>query len=200
MPNLKINRNLKGCALSYHELLNLSIDQMERVLMSPEFKQALYDVIAKSHELEGELSIWKHKTVLEIFENLFEKATNGNFEMTLTLHTYYTAKKVYGYGYATDANIYLNTKYLGSYNADDLEDLKKVGSNLTHEHGHDCGYDHDFAATSRRKNSICYLLNDAYEIAFDQIHNINQGEGPEETNPEIVYYVPWYKKLFKWFR
>lgn len=194
IKNLKINSNLNGVSGSKNKaVLKAAIERMEIVLLSDYFLQALYDVIEDSNGLEGELSTWKNATVQEIYENLFELILGQN-EINLTLHTYYSPKAVIGYGYAGTTDIYLNTKYLGAYTADDIEDLKNVGSNLLHEHGHDCGYSHDFKRTRRRKNSICYLLNEAYEIAFDQIF------GHTETAPPVSYYVPWYKRIFSWLR
>lgn len=190
IPNLEITYDMSGVSGSKNKaVLIAAIERMKIVLLSDYFLQALYDVIETSNDLEGELSTWKNATVHEIYKNLFD-FENGTHKIHLTLHTYYSAKRVIGYGYAGTTDIYLNTKYLGAYTVDDLSDLKAVGSNLTHEHGHDCGFDHDFKATARRKNSICYLLNDAYEIAFDQIFKI-----PEV---KIDYYTPWYKRLFKW--
>lgn len=193
MKKLTISYDLKGVSSKYRPLLEAAIEKMEIVLASDHFQDALHSVISRSNNLEGELSTWKNATLKEIYENLLGME-NGQGHIHLTLHTYYTAKRVIGYGYKNTTDIYLNTKYLGSYQVDDLEDLKKVGSNLTHEHGHDCGFEHDFNATARRKNSIAYLLNDAYEIAFERIFGSTDPTEPKE----VIYKKPWYKRLFSW--
>lgn len=176
---MKIETTFKNFDNRYRPLVEASIAPMERVIPSVEFFEALQDEISKSNGLEGELSTWKNATVKEIFSNLLP--------MSLTIDTYYTAKDVIAYGMPDDDEIRLNMKYLEQYSKDSLEDKMYIGSNLLHEHGHNCGFDHDFYATSRRENSLCRILNRSYERAFRKIYGL-----PE---PVVKYYTPWYKRL-----
>jgi len=189
---LNIKRNYHLVSYDHKELLDRSIDRMEIVLVHDAFKDALYDLISKSNELEGELSEWKNKTVKEIYEVLFDSKDGDFCSITLEIFTYYTAANVIGYGTAANKNIYVNRKYLNTYEPGNLFDLRAVGSNLLHEHGHDCGFDHDFDSTRRRPNSIAYILGKAYQIAYSQIYNIEY--------KEKVLYVPWYKRFLQWFK
>lgn len=179
-----IGINFKNFNMNYRSLIEKAVVHMEKVLNNELFGEILADEISKSNGLEGELSKWKHASVDEILATLFP--------ITLNLNTYYTRRNVIGYGYPNDKNIYLNTKYLSGYSVDRLLDLMEVGSNLLHEHSHDCGFDHDFKATRRRPNSLSYILNRAYERTFKQLNNIQDAA-------VVRYYVPWYKKLLPWY-
>lgn len=191
-----ITYDLKGVKSKYVPLLQEAISKMEIVLSSDKFQDALYAVISRSNNLEGELSEWKNKTLYQIYNQFLGiDRILGTGLIELKLHTYYSSKKVIGYGYKGTNDIYLNTKYLSTYQVDDLEDLKKIGSNLSHEHGHDRGFEHDYYATARRKNSLSYLINEAYEIAFEQIFGLAD---PSEVPAEVIYKKPWYKRLFSW--
>lgn len=191
---LKILRDYHNVSNTHKELFDLSIDEMENVLVHQAFLDCLYEEIDKSNGLEGELSHWKNKTVKEIYKNIFDSVDMPNelAKITLEIFTYYTTSNVLGYGTAADRNINVNTKYLNTYSPGDLYDRRAVGSNLTHEHGHDCGYEHDFKSTARRPNSIAYILGRAYNRAYSQIYGI------EYIEP--VKFVPWYKRIFKWFK
>jgi hypothetical protein len=185
--NMKVNIdiNFKKFDNKYRELITLAVLRMEEVLASPIFFEMLSDEIANSRGLEGELSKWKRATVHEIHEALYP--------IVLNLHTYYTSDNVIGFGYASSKDIYINTKYLSKYTVDDPYDLMEVGSNLLHEHSHDCGFDHDFKATDRRRNSLSYILNRAYERAFKRYYGLSTG-----ARSTVVYKVPWWRKLWNW--
>lgn len=183
---MQIAYDLRGVEEKYREVVLAAIKCMEEVIPSEEFMQALIDEIFLSNGLEGELSEWKYSTPELIYKQLLP--------IKLELRTYYSIKNVIGFGYPNDATIYLNTKYLGRYKVDNLEDLMSIGSNLLHEHSHDCGFEHDFYNTSKRKNSISYLLNRVYERAFREVYNLGNSEPPRGT------YIPWWKRLFNRLR
>jgi hypothetical protein len=169
--NVVIEADLKGVETKYLDLFRAVIKDMQVVLENDAWDHALRDVIAGSNGLEGELSQWKNKTWQQIRDRFFvryDKEAN-TYHVRLIIKTYYTIKRVVGYGVASDDIIRVNTKYLSSYSAKDSEDRKKVGSNLIHEEYHNRGMDHDSSATARRKHSIAYLSNDAFEIAYDAI-------------------------------
>ena len=186
---INVTADLDGVVKNLRPLFEAAVNLMPAVLEDPRFLENLADEISRSKNLEGELSLWKNKTPKEIFDQLFKKHPEVSI-INLTILTYYTAKNVIGYGYANTTDIYVNTKYLVNYELNDLEDLMNIGSNLLHEHGHDCGFSHDFKSTSRRPNSICYILNRAFEKTFRQIHNL--------PAPAPVYYTPWWKKILPW--
>lgn len=164
----------------YKPIVLMAILRMEDVLSSKIFFEMLVDEIYETN-LEGELSEWKTATPKDIHEQLFP--------ITLYLNTYFTYNNVIGYGRPSDNHIFINTKYLSKYDIDDPLDLMEIGSNLLHEHSHDCGFSHDFRTTPRRPSSISYVLNRAYERAFRIIYKF--------PLPEINYYVPWYKRLWR---
>jgi hypothetical protein len=173
----------------YKALFDASVADMVTVLNHPRFMAIFAEELNDSRDakgvLKGELSAWKDKSAQEIFNRLF---ING--ELRLIIHTYYTAKRVIGYGVHSNDNIYVNTKYLASYTVDDPEDRKQVGSNLGHEEYHNRGMDHDFKATTRRKHSVCYIFNDAYKRAHDEL--IQGGVSPEPSAP-VYRKKPWWK-------
>jgi hypothetical protein len=170
----------------HRPIIVLSVERMEEVVFSSVFFEILKDEISKSNGLEGELSKWKDASPEEIYAQLFP--------ITLHLSTYYTYKSVYGYGYANDDIIRLNTKYLSTYKLFNDIHLMLVGSNLFHEHSHNRGFDHDFKNTLRRKNSLSYILNRAYERAYRQIFNLSV-----PVVKPVVVSIPWYKRAFRWF-
>lgn len=184
---MNFTADLSGVLPRYRPLFQAAIEKMPEVIKSPLFLHNLKAEILKSKNLEGELSKWKNASMEEIYQYIVAS------DIHLVLHTYYTVKNVIGYGYASTVDIYVNTKYLVNDSLDDLEDLMDIGSNLLHEHGHDMGFDHDFKATRRRPNSICYILNRAYEKTFKQVYGL-----PEK--PQIVYVTPWWKKILNVFR
>jgi hypothetical protein len=176
-----VTADLSGVLPRYRILFEAAIQKMSPVLSSPLFLENLKDEISKSNLLEGELSIWRTKSAQEIISQL-------GSTIHLKVLTYYTANNVIGYGNASTVDIYVNTKYLVNDSVEDLEDLMDIGSNLVHEHGHDCGFEHDFRSTKRRPNSICYVLNRAYDRTFRQVYGL-----PDK--PQIVYAIPWWRKI-----
>lgn len=183
---MNVSANLDNVLERYRPLFIAALKKMGPVIASPLFLKNLKDEIEASRNLEGELSKWKTSSAEEIYSHILNDG-----EMHLILHTYYTAKNVIGYGYASSVDIYVNTKYLINDSLDDLEDLCDIGSNLLHEDGHDKGFSHDFKSTKRRPNSICYILNRVYEKTFRQVYGL-------PIKKPVVYVVPWYKKILPW--
>lgn len=166
---------------TYRPMVLMAILRMEDVLSSPIFYNCLAEEIMRSNNLEGELSKWKKASLEEIYNQLFP--------ITLYLNTYYSIRNVIGYGLPGTKNIYLNTKFLAGYSINNTIDLMYIGSNLLHEHSHDCGFDHDFKPTARRENSLSYILNRAYERAYRKYYKL----------PELILklHTPWYKRLWR---
>jgi len=80
---------------------------------------------------------------------------HGN--ITVDTEMYYTFKRVLGYTIENVHKIWLNRKYMMSWNICDLSSL------LGHENSHKVGFGHDFKATSRRVNSVPYSVNAAFK-------------------------------------
>lgn len=60
------------------------------------------------------------------------------------------------------------------------------GSTILHERGHiQMGFQHDFWATKRRENSLCYLLNRVFEQTAQEL-------GYRESKPKPVTRTPWW--------
>lgn len=185
--SIRIATDINGVEEKYRKMILKAVVYMESVIDSTEFKTELGRVIAESNELEGELSEWKKSTPELIYVQLLP--------ISLVLRTFYTIRNTVGYGYENSKDIHLNTKFLSRYDIDDLEDLMYIGSNLLHEHGHDCGFSHDHEVTDRRPNSICYILNRAYERAFRQLYL------PTKLEPAPVVKVsPWYVRSWSWIK
>ena len=185
---MKITYDIKGVENRYKKLIEASIADMEVVLSSEEFAKAFAEEVAYSNNLEGELSKWRKKTTPEILDYLLKTP------IKLEIKTYYTSRRVIGYGLASDDLIRVNTKYLSQYTVDDPWDRMEVGSNLCHEHSHNIGFDHDFERTRRRKNSLSYLLNDAYKAAYQKV--IIKKAVPPVWPVKTYKKKPWWKRLF----
>lgn len=223
--NVKINATIKGVDSKYKPLFEKSLERMKIVYESQEFLDAMKAVIKSSNNLEGELSKWKNKSAVEIYEQFFNRydKESDTYHLDLEIETYYTSKRVIGYGVVGDDIIRVNTKYLSSYTLTDEYDLRAVGSNLTHEEYHNKGMSHDSNATARRKHSVCYLSNDAYEIAYSKLFiekiktpqpapaiEIPSPTPPVLTKPPVITeppvevpkedYVTWYNKFFGFFK
>lgn len=183
---MNISANISGVLEKFRPLFSAAISKMGPVIESPLFLENLNSEIALSKNLEGELSYWRKSSAEEIYRHIY-----NNGVMFLILHTYYSSKSVIGYGTSASTDIYVNTKYLIDDSLEDLEDLCDIGSNLIHEDSHDKGFSHDFKATTRRKNSLCYILNRVYEKTFRQVYGL-------PAKPEIIYVTPWYKKILPW--
>lgn len=154
--------------LEHEYMLACAARQMSMIIGGPHFLPALHEEIEKSNKLEGEKSIWKDATPLQIFAALHTKP----HKIELTIETYHTWKNVIGYGLPSDTIIRVNKKYLNRYDLHSTSDRIKIASNLLHEHGHDMGFKHDFLRTKRRTNSICYVLNRVYEKAAQKHYGV----------------------------
>ena len=171
--------------------------EMKRVLNHENFKENLLYLLRTRNYAEGELSEWRHHSPESIYEYLMDGSEILHPEkdgvLNLWVDDYYSFKKVIGYTTRSDDYIYSNTKYL------DHRSAKMVGSNYVHEWGHKKGFSHDFRSTSRRRNSLCYLLNIAYETTWDDLYT---GDVVPEADKIKVctrtWYTLWLGKKCKW--
>ena len=137
--------------------------EMQSVLRSDYFRLAFIGLLSSRNYQHGETSKWKYASEGEIYLHLMqggevltpEKDNNIDIEVD----DYYSFKRVIGYTYPNIKTQFVNSKYFDSRTS------RLCGSNFLHEYGHKLGFGHDFRRTSRRADSLCYLLNEAYEAA-----------------------------------
>lgn len=165
--------------------------KMEVVINSVAFKNIFIRTLENRDYANGELSLWKDQTPIAIYNHFMSGAetlspTKDN-KMDIDIDDYYTWKRVIGYTYRNISTIFVNTKYF------DKRGPKLIGSNICHEYGHKIGWDHDFRRTKRRKDSLCYLLNEIYEYAYDSVY-------PEEKEPvkRPRRRRSFFRRLFSW--
>jgi len=149
------------------EKAQLVADEMRLVYNSDVFRGIFLTLLDQRDYQKGELSDWRYHTPDEIYRYFMNGvevlSPELDYEVDFFVDDYYTFKKVIGHTYPNDKYVYSNTKYL------DRRSSKLVGSNFTHEYGHKKGFKHDFRRTKRREDSLSYLLNIAYERAWDVI-------------------------------
>lgn len=184
--NVEAVLDLTGVATKYHPLFRESVKDLVKVLESHHWDEAWKALYKTSNKWEGELNkklkpLGPEKVALILFSRGPQKEVDADgvpkYKIYLDLNTYYTIRSVIGYGVASNDEIYVNTKYLSAYTADDRNDRKRVSSNLAHEEAHNCGCDHDYEATAKRKHSLAYLHNDALEIAWDKVFKVGYDHG-----------------------
>lgn len=144
--------------------------EMETIVNSDLFRELVLAIKYK----HGETSYWRDAPNQEIYDHIISGKETLNpiedGEIDIVIDDYYTWRRVIGYTYPNIQTIYTNTKYFDSENLSPERHHRKMsGSNAMHEYGHKLGFDHDFRATSRRKYSLCYLLNDIYEQCWDEL-------------------------------
>lgn len=162
---------------------------MNIVLNHEIFHKVLLDILDNSPYGSGELSdfkYWNPKDLIEYFFDGSEKLSPiKDGVMNIDLDDYYTIKKVIGYTNKNTPTIFTNTKYF------DKRTSKLIGSFFCHEYGHKKGFDHHFFNTKVRQFSLSYLLNVAYEKAWELIFNGDQAA----ADKKIVCKRTW-KTLF----
>lgn len=159
---------------------SLIVDEMRIVLNSENLKNKILRIT----EYDGELSKWKGATITAIYSHIMSGAEvldpEVDYEMDLFVDDYYTPTNTVGKTYPNDKFIYTNTNFF------DTNSTKRIGSNFFHEWGHKLGFAHDYKDTPRRKRSLCYLMNRAYEEAWEDIF----GE-PSENDKVMVCERSW---------
>lgn len=177
------------------EKAQLIAEEMQIVYNSDVFKEVFLDLLDKRDYKSGELSKWAYETpdaIYAYFMNGVEiLSPELDYEVDFFLDDYYTIKRVIGHTYPSDKYVYTNTRYF------DVSSSKMSGSNFTHEYGHKKGFKHDFRRTSRRNDSLCYILNDAYEIAWERIFG-DVSERDKRLVCKRVWYKLWIGKKCWW--
>lgn len=78
-------------------------------------------------------------------------------KVVVDIRTYYTMKRVLGYTIPGKNKIWINRKYMLTWNQCDLASL------LGHESSHKIGYGHSYYATKERPFSVPYSINAAFK-------------------------------------
>lgn len=161
------------------------------ILNSPYFKSAFLDILSTLKYKNGETSAWKHASPEEIYHHFYSGMEvlqpKKDNEMDLEFKIKNARSSIFGWTYGNTITIWQNTDY---YNDFSLKGRMESGSNIVHEWGHKLGFGHDFYNTARRDNSLCYLLNKAYEEAFIRYHQIT-------IRKTQVCYRSWKTLFFK---
>lgn len=187
--SLKVNANLDGISNPYLSLVKGSVTVLQNVLESQEFLDHFLAEMSKSNNLEGELSEWKDKSAKAIYYqylNLDSTGTLGSIDLTLKTYNNPFTSAV-GYGNPGEKEIYLNIKFFKKFIANFIG-FGNVASVEAHEHGHKRGFGHQFSASTVRENSLPYVINRAFDLAFFQLYDIKQ--------EPIVYKKRWYVRLW----
>ena len=163
--------------------------EMEIIINLQLFKDNFISILERSDYRNGELSGWKNKTSLEIYDHFMSGAETLTPQkdgvMNIEVDDYYTFKSVFGYTMEHIPTIFTNTKYF------DVNTTKEIGSNFCHEWGHKIGFDHDFKSTYRRNFSLCYLLNLIYEKTYNQHFGLIVDD--QKIYCKRKWYAPWKK-------
>lgn len=171
-------------------------NEMQLILRSNKFKENFINLLSLRDYQEGELSIWASHSPEEIYNYLMDGSEiltpELDCEIDIVLDDYYTWKRVIGYTYKNTNIIYSNTKYLDSYSS------KEVGSNYIHEYGHKKGFDHDFRNTARRADSLCYLLNIAYEKTWEDMFGDDTSPSDKVLECFRTWCTLWLFKKCNW--
>lgn len=141
--------------------------EMEIIINSEVFKDKFYQELMNRNYHVGETSKWKDTHPTEIIAHFYSGWERlrpmDDYIFQIDIDDYWTFKRVIGYTKSNISTVFVNTKYF------DKRSLMLCGSNICHERGHNIGFTHDFRNTKRRKDSVCYILNDVYEFTHNKL-------------------------------
>lgn len=130
-----------------------AFELIKKVVASDEFKSK---VLNKTYNGKKQFVQNNGLTNSQIYKKILEaseKLTPGkNNTMDLVLTTYYTEANVIGYTKASIKTIYMNRRYLSTFQP------YQVAMNLFHEWLHKLGFGHDYESTTRRPHSVPYAI------------------------------------------
>lgn len=184
---LKVNINFaKLNTITRRKKAAIIQNEMELILKSVEFRDNLINLLDASDYQNGELSKWGDATPEEIYTHIMRGqeilSPELDNEIDIIVDDYYSLKSVIGYTYPNDPQQYTNVRFF------DVRTSKANGSNFFHEYGHKLGFKHDFRRTKRRKFSLCYLMN----IAYEQTHDMLFQGTTSPSDAVLVCTRPWY--------
>lgn len=148
-----INANLSGFDRDHEEKVYAAFELIKKVIASDEFKSKVLNKTYNGKKTYvdngGYTNAQIYKKILEASEKLNPGKNNT---MDLTLKTYYVSDPVIGYTMPSINTIYMNRKYLNTF------EPHEVAMNLTHEWLHKLGFKHAAQMNDARPHSVPYAV------------------------------------------
>ncbi len=159
---VRVNFNrLQGFTPAEREKLQRAAELVERVVNSPEFRQAVLD---KTHGGERRFANAGGMSNEEIYAAILAakenhtSAADGEIDLDLTLRNFsFFQRNVVGYTYESTPEITMNRRFFSQYTP------AEIAGNMVHEWLHKLGFDHDFRSTSQRPHSVPYAVGEIVE-------------------------------------
>jgi len=165
-------------------------NEMQLIMRSNLYRDKFLKMLDEREYVNGELSKWKYASPNEIYYHVMSAREVLNpeedNEVDIWVDDYYSFRRIIGFTSTKDKYIHTNTRYF------DKRTSKLNGSNFHHEWGHKMGFSHDKRNTKRRKNSLCYLMNEIYEQCWDIMFS-----EPSANDKVLVCYRSWRNLWFK---
>ena len=147
-------------------------------------------------DFSGETSEWKNKSNKEIYDHFMsgaetlrpEKDNEADIDIDI-FNPSFASRNTVGYTYKTVLKQWINRKFFWAMS------IIGVEGNITHEWGHKLGFDHDYKATKRRPQSICYQLNKI--IKYCHLRLIDKKDVVQAVKKT---YVPLWRRIFQFWR
>lgn len=148
-----VKASMTGFSTANREKVLDAIEVIKKIVASDEFKTRVLN-----HKYNGKKTFVNNNGLTN--SQIYNKILRGaevltpakNNRMDLVLETYYTEANVIGYTMASIKTIYMNRRYLSTF------ETNKVAMNLFHEWLHKVGFGHDSEATARRPYSVPYAI------------------------------------------
>lgn len=148
-----IKTSMTGFSKTNRDKVLDAIEVIKKIVASDEFKTRVLN-----HKYNGKKTFVNNNGLTN--SQIYSKILRGaevltpakNNRMDLVLETYYTEANVIGYTMANIKTIYMNRRYLSTF------ETNKVAMNLFHEWLHKVGFGHDSEATARRPYSVPYAI------------------------------------------
>lgn len=146
-PVFKTNIKTVNFSTTNKKKVHKAADLIQRVVNSPEFKEAI---------LDGRFTYTKGLSNYEIYQAIMrgsEKLSpRKDHEMDLVVETFYADAVTIGYTMTNSSKIFMNRKFLHRYNP------SEVTTNLMHEWLHKIGFAHEEEDSPARRASVPYSV------------------------------------------
>lgn len=148
-----VKASMTGFSATNRDKVLDAIELIKKIVASDEFKKRVLN-----HTYNGKKTYVNNNGLTN--SQIYNKILRGaevltpakNNRMDLVLQTYFTEANVIGYTMANIKTIYMNRRYLSTF------ETNKVAMNLFHEWLHKVGFGHDSEATARRPYSVPYAI------------------------------------------
>ena len=147
----EIKAKLTGFTKTQEQKVYEAFELIKRIVATDEFKNKVLNFKYNGKKQFVDNRGLTNAQIYKRFLEGSEKLTPGkNNTMDLFLETYYVDANVIGYTMASIKTIFMNRKYLSTF------EPHQVAMNLTHEWLHKLGFGHDSEATPSRPYSVPY--------------------------------------------